>query len=122
MTTNTTTIQQMKLTNGDEIVCEVIGWVDDETNDLAVKSVLKIAEVPSSDPDTIISYVLRPWVMYKHEVTTPIYLNAINIIASTSPCESLEKQFLDAVKELTPSTEKTESDEVVGNVVTFPKK
>ena len=61
-------IKQFKLSNGDEIVCDVVEWpdVDGDSPDIVVRNVFKIvvAGVKSSK-DSIRYYQFRPWMVHQ---------------------------------------------------------
>ena len=76
-------IKQFKLSNGDEIVCDVIEWpdVDGDSPDIVVRNCFKIvvAGVKSSG-DNIRYYQFRPWMVHQDEPDMFQVINGNHII------------------------------------------
>ena len=60
-------LKQFKLTNGEEILCEVVEWPDETHSEILVRNVIEIVTKEISteaDPGYGRYYILRPWMMY----------------------------------------------------------
>ena len=54
--------RQFKLANGEEILCEVMQWGDEDVAAIVVRKALKIYQVDRLDGYRM--YTLRPWMIY----------------------------------------------------------
>lgn len=85
-------IRQLKLINGDEIVCEVVG---PDT----VKFPLKILVV--EDHSTGFRYfTFRPWMTYLDDPNIEIFLNYDQVLGEVVPSESLLQQYKKSIDNL----------------------
>ena len=64
-------VKQFKLTNNDEIVCEVHQWNDSESDDIIIKKALKIVSIEDYSRG-IRFFALRPWMSFQDD---PDYLH-----------------------------------------------
>lgn len=87
---NEENFRQFKLSNGDEVVCEVLQYpMDDEDATITVRNVYKIAMITSPTGDNNRYYHFRPWMVYqdKKELSQTINLN--HIVAEAVPTKDL---------------------------------
>jgi hypothetical protein len=84
-------IRQFKLTNGDEIVCDVVEWpdVDDEHNGLVVRNAYKIFMLNTLNPTENRYYQFRPWLVYQDNKEFFQIINADHIVAEATPADEL---------------------------------
>jgi hypothetical protein len=89
-------IKHFKLTNGEEIVCDVIEWpdVDGDSPDIVVRNAFKIITSGLSHQDNIRYYQFRPWMIYQDEPEMFQILNGNHILGEANPPESLLEQYL----------------------------
>ena len=59
-------VKQFKLTNNDEIVCEVQSWPDEDTDEIIIKKALKIVSVEDYQRG-IRFFALRPWMAFQDD-------------------------------------------------------
>ena len=92
-------IKHFKLTNGEEIVCDVIEWpdVDGDSPDIVVRNAFKIITSGLSNQDNIRYYQFRPWMIYQDEPEMFQILNGNHILGEANPPESLLEQYLNMV-------------------------
>lgn len=87
-------IKQLKLTNDDEIVCEILDW-DEEEGDVVIRYPFKI--VHGEDlAKGVKYYFLRPFMLYQDDNLQ--VLNSGHIICELSPSDSLLSYYRDAIK------------------------
>lgn len=134
-------IRQFKLTNGDEIVCDVVEWpdVDDEHNGLVVRNAYKIFMLNTLNPTENRYYQFRPWLVYQDNKEFFQIINADHIVAEATPADELLVHYYRIVNDITDDNleEKLEelaktlkeymSDENLndsdsGNLIKFPGK
>jgi len=134
-------IRQFKLSNGDEIVCDVVEWPseDDDHNGLIVRNAYKIFMVNTLNPTENRYYQFRPWLVYQDKKDYFQVLNADHIIAEATPADELlvhyyrvindtdenEKELEDKIAKLEKVLEeymsdKTFNDSDSNNLIQFP--
>ena len=88
-------IRQFKLTNGDEIVCDVVEWPDEEEgpNALVVRNAYKIHMVVPITPSENRFYQFRPWMIYQDNPEYFQILNGDHILAEATPSEEMLQQY-----------------------------
>ena len=94
-------VKQFKLTNNDEIVCEVAAWHDEETDEIVIKKALKIVSVEDYTRG-IRFFALRPWISFQDNPEELQSLNSTHIIVTSSPTKSMLKYYntcLTAIKQ-----------------------
>tara|TARA_B100001093_G_scaffold88811_2_gene80823 strand:+ start:439 stop:861 length:423 start_codon:yes stop_codon:yes gene_type:complete len=85
-------IKQIKMSSGDEILCEIVDITDDE---LIVRHALQICKI---EIDANRSYgMLRPWISFQEKTQELISLNDMHILAIAVPSEDLISQFDKAI-------------------------
>jgi hypothetical protein len=94
-------VKQFKLTNNDEIVCEIAAWNDEETDEIVIKKALKIVSVEDYTRG-IRFFALRPWIAFQDDPEELQSLNSTHIIVTSSPTKSMLKYYntcLTAIKQ-----------------------
>jgi hypothetical protein len=132
-------IRQFKLTNGDEIVCDVVEWpdVDDEHNGLVVRNAYKIFMLNTLNPTENRYYQFRPWLVYQDNKEFFQIINADHIVAEATPADELlvhyyriindiddEENIEDKIDKLKEILNEfmSENDSDSGNLIKFPGK
>ena len=89
-------IRQMKMLNGDEIICEVVDWEDEDGPALVIRNALKIETVNRVDGNRV--HVLKPWMIFQfgHDVFQT--LNSEHVMAEASPTSDVLKEYYRAIK------------------------
>ncbi len=91
-------LKQFKLTNNDEIICEV---VEDTENDeaIVVRKALKINSAEDFE-NNIRYYSFRPWVSFQDDPAELSVLNVGHIIGESLPSHTLVVHYAAAVREV----------------------
>jgi len=92
-----TDVKQFKLTNNDEIVCEVASWNDEDTDEIVIKKALKIVSVEDYTRG-IRFFALRPWISFQDNPEELQSLNSTHIIVTSSPTTSMLKYYNTCLK------------------------
>ena len=91
---NLKNIRQLKLSNGDEIVCDVVEWPeDDEPNALVVRNAYKIHMLHPIVPGENRYYQFRPWMVYQDDSSFFQILNGDHILAEATPSQDMLVQY-----------------------------
>ena len=98
-------VRQMKLTSGDEIICEVIDWVDDEGPMVVVRNPLRVITVDKADGMRY--HIFRPYMVMQLEEGVFQTLNSDHIIIEGTPVKEVVKEYYNAIS---VETEQPEED------------
>lgn len=81
--------KQFKLTNGEELICELVAAGDeDSTADVIVRRAMKI--VVSDDlEENIRYYTLKPWMSFMDDTQELVALNSVHIVGEAKPSETM---------------------------------
>tara|TARA_B100000963_G_scaffold207487_1_gene180768 strand:- start:1486 stop:1986 length:501 start_codon:yes stop_codon:yes gene_type:complete len=86
-------IKQFKLTNNEEIVCEVVEWdTRDEIGDILVKKALRIIAVEDYQRGYRF-FAFRPWMSFQDDPESLQTLNSSHVIVTTNPTKSILKHY-----------------------------
>jgi len=128
-------VQQIRFSNGTEVLANIIKWEDDEF--IEANCILEI-ERRSLDMDFEVEegtsfYVLKPWVSYIDDMYKMTSINPVSIVSVTVPspvvsaqyvsslCEIIE--YMDGVSDENEDSAKPDIEVVNSNVLRFtPKK
>ncbi len=89
--------RQFKLANGQEILCEVMQWGDEDVSAIVIRKAMKIYQVDRLDGYRM--YTLRPWMIYSEDPSQLMTINDQMIIGETTPAKPLFKQYMMVVRE-----------------------
>lgn len=92
-----TAYRQFKLANGEEVLCEIIQWSDEEESAIIIRKAMRIYQVEHSEGYRM--YTLRPWMMYSEDPDQLMTINDTQIIGECEPAPTLMKQYIMVVKE-----------------------
>ena len=123
-------LRQFKLTTGEEIICEVLEWNDEETDLIVIRHAVEIQYIVK---DSYRMCTMRPWLLQQVQNEFFQTLSANHVVADARPAMETEANwketvdfFLDANQLQEPNEEHVkydddEIDEVLGKVLKFPK-
>jgi len=92
--------KQFKMSNDDEILCEVIEWNNEENDALIVRNVMRVVQVEDFEKG-IRFYAFRPWMGFIEDPAELHTINSGHIIAEINPSKELLKHYLKSLKETT---------------------
>jgi len=95
--TELTNIKQFKLSNGEEVICEVVEWSDEEHSDLVIRRALKL-NVYDDDTKGVRYYHFKPWMMMQEGDEMFMTLNINHIISEANPTAKVIANYMEAVK------------------------
>jgi len=95
-------LKQFKLTNDDEIVCEVVEAPNEDTGDIIIRKVLKIFSAEDYD-NNVRYYSFKPWISFQDDIDNLSVLNIGHIIGETNPSKTLTLHYSGAIKEVVKS-------------------
>ena len=92
-------IKQFKLTNDDEIICEVLQWDNEESSDMIIRGTLRIINVEDFSKG-VRFYAFRPWMIFSEDPESLHTLNSAHIIAETNPSKELLNHYAQSLSEI----------------------
>ena len=125
-------IRQFKLTTGDELICQVLEWADDDEVDIVIRYVYEINRV-DDDVRGLRYYNLKPWMVMQEGDERFITLNTMHVVSQCKADEKIIEQFQEAVKNSQLSEEELQEkvekylkkmkdvmEDEIENVIRFP--
>ena len=113
-------IKQFKLTSGEEIVCDVIEYPDDELADIVVKNVYQIY-MHASSPDGARLYTMRPWMMMQSDPDSLVILNSNHIVGEANPSEKMIEHYAKVMIYDNGGEEQNGNDEMAEKLAAYLK-
>jgi hypothetical protein len=121
-------IIQLKLSSGEEILCEIIQWDDDHNATILVKNAFEIYFL-QSPTGAMRLCTLRPFMVGQIEEGYNIALNGDLIISQASPSREILSNYRDTLGEYFKFNEgptdeelkEIEKEEMAENVLPFPR-
>jgi hypothetical protein len=88
-------VKQFKLTNGDELLCEVLDWAEEGQKEIVVRNALCIEPFWDFDnPENGKYYTFRPFMHYNESNEDIIILNSDHVISVSNPPQPLVEQYV----------------------------
>ena len=112
-------IKHFKLSNGDEIVCDVVEWpdADGDSPDIVIRNAFKIVTAGTKG-NGIRYYQFKPWMIYQDEPDMFKVINDNHIIGEANPPTLLIEQYWKVVsaEELTDQDVEKKLSEYIDNL------
>lgn len=102
-------IKQFKLTNDEEIICEVLEWDNEETSALIVRAALRIIQGIDVEKGMRF-YTFRPWMGYVTDPNELHTLNSAHIIGEVNPNKDLMKLYSGTIGKMLQWVNKPQAD------------
>lgn len=95
-------IKHFKLTNGEEVICEVVEWDNEESRDIVIRKALRIEPKQKSATDDISYkyYTFHPWMAMQNSIDQLQTLNSDHVISVAAPSSVAMEYFDDVVQEV----------------------
>lgn len=91
-------IRQFKLASGEEVVCEIIQWHNEEELELVVRKVMRLES--GNSEEGVRFYSFRPWMVYQENPDEFIILNGNHIVGIGFPTPQLIEQYDEAIDDM----------------------
>tara|TARA_B100001287_G_scaffold276578_1_gene287974 strand:+ start:4584 stop:5048 length:465 start_codon:yes stop_codon:yes gene_type:complete len=107
----TPAIKQFKLTNDDEIICEVLEWDSDDNSAMIMRAPLRLLQGEDVEKG-VRFFAFRPWMGFADNPELLHTVNASHIIGEVTPSEALLKHYASTIAKLLKfqSIKKTDFD------------
>ena len=95
-------LRQFKLSSGEELVCEIVQWNEDniENLEVVVRKAMRLVMQETTDGSGVKFYSFRPWMVYQENEDDLLIINTNNIVGIGFPPETLVVQYVEAVAEM----------------------
>jgi hypothetical protein len=104
-------LRQFKLADGDEIMCEVVEFHEEE-DALVIRKTLKLVMMDNMQ-NGIRYFAFRPFMMYQLESTSFQVIQCAHIIAEAAPSQELINEYFTSLENLTSDdTDDENMDEI----------
>ena len=101
-------ITQFRLSNGDEIICEVLDEPEGEDYNLVVRNAMQIVTMDVAPNVRYFSF--RPWMVYQLDTNYMQLLNYNHIVGEAKPDPLMSEQYIKAIEIEKNSARETRSD------------
>jgi|SRR5210317_972255 hypothetical protein len=86
-------IKQFKLTNNEEIICEVIEWnTGEDPGDILIKKALRVISMEDYQKGWRF-FAFRPWMSFQDDPDLLQTLNSSHVIVTANPSDNLLKHY-----------------------------
>lgn len=92
-------LRQFKLTNNEEIICEVVEWNDEETDTIVIRKALQIHALDDTDV-SMRYYTYKPWIMMNTDPDALHIINSAHIISESTPTKFALEYFNEVIDNL----------------------
>tara|TARA_R100000541_G_scaffold9826_3_gene17611 strand:- start:19746 stop:20213 length:468 start_codon:yes stop_codon:yes gene_type:complete len=89
-------IAQFKLVNGNEVVCEVVEWSNDNQPDMIVRNAMQVVGGYDAETDETF-FIFRPWCSFVESHSELIVLNSAHILSTNKVNRGLFIEWSQAV-------------------------
>lgn len=101
-------IKQFVLSNGSEIMCEVVDWAEEGFKEIVVRNSMEISNIFGRDGEKF--YIFKPWMHYIEANENLSIINSDHVIATANPNKLLVTQYIRAVAEMHEIAEERERE------------
>ena len=93
-------VKHFKLDTGEELLCEVVEWYDEEgfEDEIIIRKAAKL--VYTKTTTGIPFYSLRPWMVYQENISDVMTLDRNHIVGMATPPDYLIIQWEDAILDM----------------------
>ena len=90
--------RQLKLANGEEILCEVVQWAEGEDFEILVRRAMRL--IMMENGEGMKYYAFRPWMVYQQSGDDLLIINSSHIVGMGFPTRTLLVQYHEAVADM----------------------
>ena len=92
-------IRQFRLSTGEQIICEVLEWDDEETSSVLARGILKIIETDDWKAGVRL-IAFRPFMSFNEDPDIIQTINSEHVIAESTPAVELLKLYMRCIKKV----------------------
>lgn len=98
-------LKQLKLANGEEVICDVVEEYDEE---LLVKQALRLFKIELNAYTSY--YTFRPWMIMKEDLDDIVLINPYHIVGACVPSSDLVLQYEHAIENIMSDEDDDQQD------------
>ena len=91
-------VRQLKLANGEEILCEVMQWSEGDDFEILVRKAMRL--IMMENGEGMKYYAFRPWMVYQESGEDLLIINSSHIVGMGFPTRTLMVQYNEAVADM----------------------
>lgn len=91
-------LAQIRLSNGSELVCEIMEYAEDDRKEMIARNVMSIVLGEYGDGERV--YMFKPWIHYLESPMEYTMINSEHVISINRPNYMLVTEYYRAVKEM----------------------
>lgn len=91
--------KQFKLTNSEEIICEIIQWDTEEDSSIVIRGALRLVTMEDYDKGVRL-FAFRPWMGFADDPETLQTLNASHIIGELTPSKIITTHYRSTLEKI----------------------
>lgn len=103
--------KHFRIVGGEEILCEIVEWIEEQHNEIIVRDVMEIVPRLTSTNEKV--YVFKPWLHYVEGKEELVIINSAHVIATVTPNPILLDQYLSAVVEMHLTADDRKSEQML---------
>lgn len=92
-------VKQFKLTNDDEIICEVLTYSTEDDASMVIRGALRIVFVEDFQKG-VRFYAFRPWLGFNDDPNTLQTLNSMHIICEANPTDKMIAYYVETLDKI----------------------
>lgn len=81
-------VKHFKLSNGEEMLCDIVEELDDE---IIIRNALKIVRIEESIDKAY--YIFKTWMIFQEDQNSVLSLNMFHVMGIATPAEELMQQY-----------------------------
>jgi hypothetical protein len=81
-------VKHFKLSNGEEMLCDIVEELDDE---IIIRDALKIVRIEESIDKAY--YIFKTWMIFQEDQNSVLSLNMFHVMGIATPAEELMQQY-----------------------------
>jgi len=89
---------QLRMSSGDEVICEVMEWPSDESAEMIVRNAMTLSY--SYDEDFTQIFGLKPWFTMLENYNEYIIIDTNKVMATAKPNQMFLEEYIDAVAQM----------------------
>jgi hypothetical protein len=91
-------LAQLRLSNGSEIICEIMEYAEDDRKEMIARNIMSIVLGEYGDGERV--YMFKPWIHYLESPLEYSMINSDHVISINRPNYMLISEYYRAVKEM----------------------
>jgi hypothetical protein len=105
-------VKHFKLSNGEEMLCDIVEELDDE---IIIRNALKIVRIEESIDKAY--YIFKSWMIFQEDPNNVLSLNMFHVMGIATPAEELMEQYEVALGTLFGPEDEDDGESTIENTM-----